>query len=86
MQTGSYSQQQSQAIIELWPGSSAFNSTNVHAWINHDVLVEFRNAENKLFLTILELEFRESLRHGNVFIVIGHDLNILERERKQNWR
>lgn len=81
MQAGSYTQQQSQASIELRAGGSAFSSTNVHAWINHDVLVKLRNAENKLFLAILKLEFRESRRHGSVFIVIGKDLENKEKEK-----
>lgn len=84
----SYTQQQNQASIELRPGGGAFNFANVHARINHDVLVELGNAENKLFLAILELEFRKSQRHGSVCIVIGNDLEKYERkkERKQNWR
>lgn len=73
MQTSNYTQQQSQTSIELRPGGSAF-STNVDTRINHDVLVELRNAENKLFLAILELEFWESQWHGSVFIVIGNNL------------
>lgn len=74
MQTSNYIQQQSQTSIELRPGGSAFNSTNVDTRINQDVLVELRNAENKLFLAILELEFWESQWHGSVFIVIGNNL------------
>lgn len=77
--------QQSHANIDRCPaGSSAFNFANVHTRVNHDIVVELGNAEYKFLLAFLNLEFRKSRRHGNVFIVIGHDLenNMEKRYRK----
>lgn len=65
----------------MWVGGSVFFFINVYVWINYDVLVKFRNVENKFFFVIFKFEFWEFWWYGSVFIVIGKDLENKEKEK-----
>lgn len=47
-----------------------------HAGINQGVLIEPWNAELKLLLSVVKLELGKSRRHGSVFAVVVHDLEM----------